>query len=64
MTYRGLFWLFVAVAILGLLLLAIANKVSHPQPVYEHYQGSGETPRRVRVITGNCISDGQVFYRV
>jgi hypothetical protein len=43
MDYRKLFWLLVVVAIIGMLVVAIRHKTSHPQPVYERYLGCGET---------------------
>ncbi len=46
MSYSRALWLLVAIALLASLMLAIFYKISHPQPVYEEYQGRW-TPARV-----------------
>ncbi len=46
MDYRRVLWLLITIALLASLLLAIFYKISHPQPIYEAYQGRW-TPARV-----------------
>ncbi len=47
MDYRRVLWLLITIALLASLLLAIFYKISHPQPVYEQYQGRWTPPRVV-----------------
>jgi hypothetical protein len=45
MNYGRFLWLLVTLALLASLMLAIFYKISHPQPVYEEYQGHWIPPR-------------------
>ena len=44
MNYGRFFWVVVLIFIIGMLFLAIGNKIWHPQPVYDDRLGFIERP--------------------